>query len=196
MMNLDDLFIDESSIYGDDGFDSYLEQVLTEWTVDSKKKKKLIQDVISKLESALNSNKKVKKDVTLFKKKSSLYSGSNARSIFDKKDIDENKRRKLAIGVYDFRDIYKEVYAYRQLNDIIDSVNSKLKGVKIYCTGEIDQQEMMWWGVLAGAVGVTCKLIMSGMEKNKVGVICIKIDKDVISEGTDFSDNVINDLFG
>lgn len=161
-----------------------------------KKKKKLIQDVISKLESALNSNKKVKKDVTLFKKKSSLYSGSNARSIFDKKDIDENKRRKLAIGVYDFRDIYKEVYAYRQLNDIIDSVNSKLKGVKIYCTGEIDQQEMMWWGVLAGAVGVTCKLIMSGMEKNKVGVICIKIDKDVISEGTDFSDNVINDLFG
>ena len=194
MMNLDDLFIDESSIYGDDGFDSYLEQVLTEWTVDSKKKKKLIQDVISKLESALNSNKKVKKDVTLFKKKSSLY--SNARSIFDKKDIDENKRRKLAIGVYDFRDIYKEVYAYRQLNDIIDSVNSKLKGVKIYCTGEIDQQEMMWWGVLAGAVGVTCKLIMSGMEKNKVGVICIKIDKDVISEGTDFSDNVINDLFG
>lgn len=43
MMNLDDLFIDESSIYGDDGFDSYLEQVLTEWTVDSKKRKNLFK---------------------------------------------------------------------------------------------------------------------------------------------------------
>ena len=58
MLDLNNLLIDENANTLDE--DVVFEQVLTEWNVDPKKKKKLVRDIINKLDSEINKNPDIK----------------------------------------------------------------------------------------------------------------------------------------
>lgn len=191
MLDLNNLLIDENVNTLDE--DVVFEQVLTEWNVDPKKKKKLVRDIINKLDSEINKNPDIKYAVRIFKDKKSLHSGNNQKTVFEKKNVEENKRTKFAIGIYDFRKIDKEKNAYKQLNEIINKIN--FNGVKIYLSMDY-QTEWVGYTPMAAIIAVITNLIKAGVKKNKVGIISIKIDKKSISEATDFSDSVLKDLFG
>lgn len=195
-MNIDsinNMIIDESYLTED-------QEVLTEWSVDAKKKKKLIVTALNKLKSECKKSKNSFIKQKVFIGDDETIDKVNKNPFF-KGGYKENKLLQITIGAYRFEKRPANVEdPYPELKEIISAVNSQLKGIKFILTIRDDGMYIIGTP-LASMISLIINLIRAGVTKNKVGLIAMTIDKSAVSESS-FYDNAIdsvneimNDLF-
>lgn len=95
MKDINDLIIDENSIGHEDDF-----EILAEWSVDPKKKEKLVSDAVSKLQRAISSDSELSRFIKIYTAKQITTANKNIYT--RKKKYNETKKRKLLVGYYNF----------------------------------------------------------------------------------------------
>lgn len=176
------------------------QELITEWTVDPKKKSKLIDIALHKFRSECKKSKNayIKNRVYIFNENE--LKSANKNFLF-KDGIRENKLRNIFVGCYDFHKRPKDVEdPYPELKKIVTKINSEMDGVKIKITIR-DDYVLIVGDPITTLISGIINLIRAGVTKNKVGTLYIELEKSAIKEfslydnGTDFTNEIMNDLF-
>lgn len=191
MDNINDLIIDEESLYDSD-YD-----YLTEWAVDPKKKKQVVENALKELQHGLSSNKLIASRIKIF---TFAQLTQNYKNIFNKKKkYHETKRRSMNIGYYNFTKT-DDKSLYSSLQEIINNVNSKLDNVEFTLKVK-SAQEWVGYDAYGAAEAALLNLIKGAINKKKAGFIHLQIKskdsimKEFCDESLEFTDNIMNDLF-
>lgn len=168
---------DINSLLIESSFDNE-DEMVTEWTVDSKEKEKIIKNALKKLTSAINKNKdaarycKICTESTLDKYNTSIFNK------LMKKNMYQSKLKSIFLGEYDFGNTLM-VDAYEDIKQIVSDVNEDLPdGVKLI-------------------IGITIDRYGNYVSIREAGMFVLKIKKSAIKEsGTEFADSIMESLFG
>lgn len=176
------------------------QELVTEWTVDPKKKSKLIDTALHKFQSECKKSKNIyiKNRVYIFNE--SQLRSANKNFLF-KGGVRENKLRNIFVGCYDFHKRPKDVEdPYPELKQIVSRINSEMDGVKIKITIR-DDYVLVVGDPITTLISGIINLIRAGVTKNKVGTLYIGLEKSAIKEsslcddGADFTNEIMDDLF-
>lgn len=195
MKDINDLIIDENSITNSPEEDF---EILSEWTVDPKKKEKLVSDAVSKLQKAISSDSDISEFIKIYTAKQITTANKNIYT--RKKKYNETKKRKLLVGYYNFGRVQKHGELYTKLKSIVADVNSQLTDIEFQLKMWVMNE---WYGTdaVSACSAALINVITAASRKNKLGIIGIKIkSKDSIreefcNEALDFTDDIMNDLF-
>lgn len=194
MKDINDLIIDEN--YYNDSKEDF--EIFTEWSVDPKKKEKLVSDAVSKLQKAISSDSDISKFIKIYTAKQITTANKNIYT--RKKKYNETKKRKLLVGYYNFGRVQKHGELYTKLKSIVADVNSQLTDIEFQLKMWVMNE---WYGTDAASAcsAALINVITAASRKNKLGIIGIKIkSKDSIreefcNEALNFTDTIMNDLF-
>lgn len=125
MKDTNDLIIYENSITNSPEEDF---EILSEWTVDPKKKEKLVSDAVSKLQKAISSDSDISRFIKIYTAKQITTANKNIYT--RKKKYNETKKRKLLVGYYNFGSLSKHKELYSKLKSIVANVNSELTDIE------------------------------------------------------------------
>lgn len=179
---------DTNSLFTESSFDND-QELITEWTVDSDKKKKYVSSAIKGLNSLITKYK-LTNSVSCLKESDVIKA--------NKQNIYGSKKKLVIIGAYNFKGSRDNLSI---LKNAINDFNNTHFDIKLTLGATKDTKT---WAIIVGLfLSVLGGVAINEIAKAYAGIIYVKIKKDAMSEsytsikesGTEFSEYIMESLF-